>query len=105
VSCSLQVIQSLKGQSNIRIHRPPLAKYSKEDPLNKVCDTLFARITESVLNHESNDWARDYDRLCAMICRVIAQSALNGNAKCLLTRRLIQHVVELEKWWPGLSPK
>jgi hypothetical protein len=105
MSCSLEIIQSLKGRSNVRMHRPVLAKYSKEDPLDKLCDTLFARITESVLNHESNDWARDYDRLCAMICRVIAQSALTSNAKCLLTRRLIQHVVELEKWWARLGPK
>jgi hypothetical protein len=36
---------------------------------------------------------------------VVARGDLGGEAKSLLTRRLIEHVVELQRWWPRLSPR
>ena len=75
------------------------------DPLDELCQSLFARITETVISHQTEDWVRYYDKLCAVVCRVVSQSDLNNAAKAVLTRRLIDHIVELEKWWPRLRPK
>jgi hypothetical protein len=76
-----------------------------DDPLEQLSRTLFARITECVINHETEDWPGYYDKLCATVCQVVARSDLGGEAKSLLTRRLIEHVVELQRWWPRLSPR
>ena len=67
--------------------------------------SLFARITRTVVNHETDDWPGDYDRLYALISKVVAQSNLTADAKPLLTRRLIERVAELEKRWPKLKPR
>ncbi len=74
----------------------------KPDPLDELCQSLFARITETVISHETEDWARYYDKLRVLVCRVVSQSDLNKAAKAILTRRLIDHIVELEKWWPRI---
>ena len=68
-------------------------------------DLRSARIAETVLSHETHDWPSFYDQLSALVCRVVAQSTLSAYAKTLLTRRLIEHITELEKWWPRLRPK
>ena len=63
-----------------------------DDPLEQLSRTLFARITECVINHETEDWPGYYDKLCATVCQVVARSDLAGEAKSLLARRLIEHV-------------
>ena len=78
------------------------ASLPADDPLEQLSRTLFARITECVINHETEDWPGYYDKLCATVCQVVARSDLGGEAKSLLTRRLIEHVVELQRWWPRL---
>jgi hypothetical protein len=78
---------------------------SADDSLEQLSRTLFARITECVINHETEDWAGYYDKLCATVCQVVARSDLSSDTKSLLTRRLIEHVVELQRWWPRLSPR
>ena len=75
------------------------------DALDELSQSLFARITETVVSHEPEDWAMYYDRLCVVVCRVVAQSRQSDMAKTVLTRRLIEHVIELEKWWPRFKPK
>ncbi len=75
------------------------------DPLDELCQSLFARITETVISHETEDWARYYDRLRVLVFRVVSQSDLNNAAKAVLTRRLIDHIFELETWWPRLKPE
>jgi hypothetical protein len=75
------------------------------DPTEQLCRVLFARITETVISHETDDWSAYYDKLGALICRVVAQSSLSAEAKAVLTRQLIEHVIELEKWWPRLKPE
>ena len=79
------------------------ASLPADDPLEQLSRTLFARITECVINHETEDWPGYYDKLCATVCQVVARSDLGGEAKSLLTRRLIEHVVELQRWWPRLT--
>ena len=74
------------------------------DPVDELCQSLFARVTEAVIGHQTEDWPGYYDRLGGVICRVIAQSDLATESKAVLRRRLIQHVLELEKWWPASSP-
>src|SRR6478672_11486849 len=76
-----------------------------DDSLEQLSRTLFARITECVISHETDDWPGYYDKLCATVCQVVARSDLSSDTKSLLTRRLIEHVVELQRWWPRLSPK
>lgn len=71
------------------------------DPIDELCQSLFARVTEAVISHQTEDWPGYYDRLGGVVCRAIAQSDLATEAKAVLTRRLIQHVLELEKWWPS----
>jgi hypothetical protein len=78
---------------------------TQSDPTDQLCRALFARITETVISHETDDWSAYYDELGALVCRVIAQSSLSAEAKAVLTRRLIEHVLELEKWWPRLKPE
>ncbi len=75
------------------------------DPIDELCQSLFARITETVIAHETEDWPGYYDRLCGVACRVVAHSDLPTRSKGVLTRRLIQHIIELEKWWPRLKPE
>jgi hypothetical protein len=82
-----------------------LADLPIDDSLEQLSRTLFARITECVINHETDDWPSYYDKLSAMVCQVVARSDLSSDAKSLLTRRLIEHVVELQRWWPRLSPR
>ena len=82
-----------------------LAELSIDDSLEQLSRTLFARITECVISHETDDWPRYYDKLCATVCQVVARSDLSSDTKSVLTRRLIEHVVELQRWWPRLSPK
>ena len=82
-----------------------LADPSNDDSLEQLSRTLFARITECVINHETDDWPSYYDKLCATVCQVVARSDLSSDKKSLLTRRLIEHVVELQRWWPRLSPR
>jgi hypothetical protein len=76
---------------------------STDERIDELSHSLLARITRTVLNHETEDWPGNYDRLYALICKVIAQSNLSANAKPLLTRRLIRRVAELETKWPKLS--
>jgi hypothetical protein len=78
---------------------------STDDALEQLSSALFARITECVINHETHDWPSYYDKLSAMVCQVVARSDLSSDTKSLLTRRLIEHVVELQRWWPRLSPR
>ncbi len=73
-----------------------------DDSLDRLCRALFAQITDCVINHDTEDWPSYYDKLCATVCRVVAQSDLGSDTKSLLTRRLIEHVVELQRWWPRL---
>ena len=82
-----------------------LADPSNDDSLEQLSRTLFARITECVISHETDDWPSYYDKLCATVCQVVARSDLSKETKSLLTRRLIEHVVELQRWWPRLSPR
>ena len=82
-----------------------LAELSIDDSLEQLSRTLFARITECVISHETDDWPRYYDKLCATVCQVVARSDLSSDTKSVLTRRLIEHVVELQRWWPRLSPR
>jgi hypothetical protein len=97
-----QGIHLLTRQSGVEI----CDRFSAEhEPLYKLCRVLFERITEAVVNLETDDWPRYYDRLSALICKVITKSDLSTDAKCVLTRRLIQRVAELEKWWPRLQAK
>ena len=74
---------------------------STGDPIEELSHSLLARITRTVVNHETNDWPGDYDRLYALICKVVAQSNLNADTKALLTRHLIGRVADLEKKWPN----
>jgi hypothetical protein len=77
------------------------AKYwSTREPIEELSRSLLARITRTVVNHETDDWPGDYDRLYALICKVVAQSNLNADMKALLTQRLIGRVADLEKKWP-----
>jgi hypothetical protein len=76
-----------------------------DDSLEQLSRTLFARITECVISHETDDWPSYYDKLSAMVCQVVARSDLSSDTKSLLTRQLIEHVVELQRWWPRLSPR
>ena len=73
--------------------------------MDELCQSLFARITETVISHETKDWAGYYDKLLVLVCRVIAQTKLSEETKPILTRRLIDHIIELEKWWPRLKPQ
>ncbi len=75
------------------------------DPLDELCQSLFARITETAISHTTEDWTGYYDKVRVLIYRVVNQSDLNNAAKAILTRRLINHIIELEKWWPRLKPE
>jgi hypothetical protein len=73
---------------------------SAGEPIDELSRSLLARITRTVVKHETDDWPGDYDRLYALICKVVAQSNLNVETKLLLTRHLIERVANLEKKWP-----
>ena len=94
-----------RTQGGVEVRDTFSAGPPRDDSLDEISQVLFARITEAVINHKTNDWPRYYDKLCAVVCRVVARSALSSDAKSLLTRRLIVHVVEIEKWWPRVRPK
>ena len=93
-----------RTQVGVEVRDTFSAHPSPDDSLDEISQVLFARITEAVISHKTNDWPRYYDKLCAVVCWVVARSALSSDAKSLLTRRLIVHVVEIEKWWPRVRP-
>jgi hypothetical protein len=95
-------LASARHQDDVLI--PSLAA-KEPDALDELCQSLFALTTEFVISHKSDDWPRYYDRVGALVCRVVAQSPLDAKSKAVLTRRLVHHVVELEKWWPRLKPE
>ena len=74
---------------------------STGEPIDELSRSLLARITRTVVKHETDDWPGDYDRLYALICKVVAQSNLSAETKPLLTRHLIERVANLEKKWPN----
>ena len=76
---------------------------STGEPIDTLSRSLLARIARTVVNHQTDDWPGDYDRLYALICKVIAQSDLNADTKSMLTRYLIERVTDLEKKWPKLK--
>jgi hypothetical protein len=82
----------------------PEISYAKNqstgEPIDELSRPLLARITRTVVKHETDDWPGDYDRLYALICKVVAQSNLSAETKPLLTRHLIERVTNLEKKWP-----
>lgn len=66
------------------------------DPVDELTRALSARITTAVVGHDTDDWPSYYDRLYALICKVVAQSNLSADAKLVLTKRLIDHATDLE---------
>ena len=76
---------------------------STGEPIDELSRSLLVRITRTVVNHQTDDWPGDYDRLYALICKVIAQSNLSADTKPMLTRYLIERVTDLEKKWPKLK--
>jgi hypothetical protein len=99
---SQSIFVVLAGRRDENLIQPFASK--EPDPTDELCQSLFAQITEIVMGHKTEDWPGYYDKLSALICRVIARSSLSAESKAVLTRRLIQHVVELESWWPRLKP-
>jgi hypothetical protein len=68
--------------------------------------TLSTRITQEVVNHRTLDWPGYFNQLREMIRRVVATEPSNANLstdeRVELTRRLFEHVDELERTWPNL---
>jgi hypothetical protein len=68
--------------------------------------TLSTRITQEVVNHRTLDWPGYFNQLREMIRRVVATEPSNADLsideRIELTRRLFEHVEELEKSWPNL---
>ena len=94
-------IRERTGEGHKRVSKDRLT----DEPVEELGHSLFARITRTGVNHETDDWPGDYDRLYALICKVVAQSNLIADAKPLLTRRLVERVAELERRWPKLKPR
>ena len=84
-------------QSNTEIGHPIWQLKSAGDPVDELTRALSARITTAVVGHDTDDWPSYYDRLYALICKVVAQSNLGADTKLVLTKRLIDHVTDLEK--------
>ena len=103
---NLQGIELLSGTGlGVEAKLAAGAEPSNDESLEQLTRTLFARITECVISHETDDWPGYYDKLSAMVCQVVARSDLSSDKKSVLTRRLLEHVLELQKWWPKLSPR
>ena len=84
-------------QSNTEIGHPIWQLAPASEPIDEMTRALSARITTAVVGHDTDDWPSYYDRLYALICKVVAQSKLSADAKLVLTKRLIDHVTDLEK--------
>ena len=87
----------LLSQSNIEIGHPIWRLAPASDSADELTRALSARITAAVVGHDTDDWPSYYDRLYALICKVVAHSNLSEDAKLVLTKRLIDHVTDLEK--------
>jgi hypothetical protein len=76
--------------------------------VDKLYSALSARITAAVVRHETEDWPGYFSGLRDLIRRVLAESIesdLSVDEKAALIKRLLEHVADLEKWWPSLKPK
>ncbi len=75
-------------------------------PVDDLYITLSTRITQEVVNHRTLDWQGYFNQLREMIRRVVATEPSNADLsiddRVELTRRLFEHVEELEKTWPSL---
>jgi hypothetical protein len=68
---------------------------------------LSARITADVVRHQGDDWPAYFNGLRDVTRRVVtetAESGLSATDKAVLIQRLLEHIAELEKWWPSLKP-
>jgi hypothetical protein len=69
---------------------------------------LSARITADVVRHQDDDWPTYFNGLRDVTRRVVTEtgeSGLSASSKAVLIQRLLEHIAELEKWWPSLKPR
>jgi hypothetical protein len=89
---------------------PGEVEESTPEPSNaeELYSKLSALITKSVVNHTTNNWPNYFVGLRAVINRVLADTAdelLSAEDRAALVMRLMEHITELEKAWPGLAGK
>jgi hypothetical protein len=67
---------------------------------------LSARITAEVVQRQTDNWPVYFSGLRNVTHRVVAdtvESGLAAEEKAVLVQRLLDHIAELEKWWPSFS--
>jgi hypothetical protein len=68
---------------------------------------LSAKITSDVIRQETDNWPTYFEGLRDVTKRVVvttAESGLSDEDKAALLKRLLDHIADLEKWWPSLKP-
>ena len=67
---------------------------------------LSGRITAEVVQHMTDNWPVYFSGLRDVTRRVVSDTVESGLAteeKAVLVQRLLDHIAELEKWWPSFS--
>ena len=70
--------------------------------VDKLFEILAARITADAVRQRSYDWPTYFNEVRVLILRIVGgskESRLSDEEKIELTRRLLDHVVGLEKLW------
>jgi hypothetical protein len=64
-----------------------------------IWNRVLRDISRAVVNRQTSNWREYFDALRNLISKVVTNSSLSKNDKTELTRRLLERINELEKFW------
>jgi hypothetical protein len=64
-----------------------------------IWNRVLRDISRAVVNRQTSNWREYFDALRNLICKVVTNSSLSENEKTELTRRLLERINKLEKFW------
>ena len=64
-----------------------------------IWNRVHRHISRALVNRQTSNWREYFDALRNLISKVVTNSSLSQNEKTELTRRLVERINELEKFW------
>jgi hypothetical protein len=64
-----------------------------------IWNRVLRDISRVLVNRQTSNWREYFDALRNLISKVVTNSSLSQNEKTELTRRLLERINELEKFW------
>jgi hypothetical protein len=95
----------LPGGTKIKPETQAHSRHERIDSLYAaIWDRILRVMSRVAVNHEIKDWPEYFNGLRHLVHKVLAESTtsdLSASEKTDLTRRLVERIDQLEKWWPS----